>query len=122
MAPASAWAQFDRPAVDVKAWVPVKLSKGPTLGEMEPPRHLFRAGFGRSLAHPAALTFFESHDCLARVLSVSDLVSSMPGTVSSKTGCRGREESGRHDYTAQPPQGHADCTALTASLGGLLKP
>lgn len=35
-----------------------------------------------------ALTFLVSHACLERFLSVSDVVSSIPGTVNSKTGER----------------------------------
>lgn len=59
-----------------------------------PPGHVSRLSLKKKrLAYPAALTFFESHDCLERVLSVSAPVSSIPGTVSSKTGCRGREGS-----------------------------
>lgn len=55
-----------------------------------------QAGFEKNtektrLAFPAALTFFESQGCLERVLSVSDLASSIPGTVSSKTGCGGEK-------------------------------
>lgn len=77
-----------------------------------------------SFESPQALTFLVSHACLGRFLSVSDVVSSIPGTVSSKTEVEWREKESqkRHlcSYLAAPGEQSLTEQTVTTVMGAEL--